>query len=168
MIKLNRERMLDDMHKRFRHWMDMYTDKNVSDETLYLELCASIYSGSKEDDFVDEVYQYDAHGGCYFKRQGIVFTVADIRDMRKNPDTGNAAYYDICILICDHRHEEDMNDKDACTWYHMVGGPECYLYGSSGPEFEAGKPVHGQFIEAADAYIDSIGLEKLRKLQESE
>lgn len=154
--------------KRVELWNKMLKDSEVSVESLYEELCCSIFSGDEEYDFPklkpEDIYLYDTYGGCYFIHKGVVFQVADVRNMRDNPDLGKEPYYDICILLCDHR-DLKISDDD-CTWYHIVGGPGCYLFGSTSDNFNEGNQVHSTFVKAADEYIQSYGLKALLKGQE--
>lgn len=124
-----------------------------------LDMSAQLYN--KEFERTPK-YEYK-DGACSFKIDGCEFEVADLRNMRKST-AGSfklERYYDICILIVCYINE------DGC--YVQQPLPSEWLFGSTSDEFNEGQPVHTQFIEAAEKFIDDFGgAEKLRKAQQEE
>ena len=154
-MELSKQALFRIATERFNSWSDMYVNSDVSADEMYLDMCASCFSGEKAFDFEDR-YMYTEGGTCHFLHKGVDFTVLDLRDMR-----GDAAYYDICICICQHRDSVGPQD-DAC-WPHFL--PDAWLFGSTSDEFEAGRKVDARFVMEADKYIGKIGREKLIELQ---
>lgn len=162
-MELTKQALFNVATERFKSWSEMYVDPDVTPEYMYQDMCASCFSGELAFDWEDR-YNYTEDGTCYFLHKGIQFTVIDLRDMRKNPKTGIANYYDICICICEHK-DPDGPEDDAC-WPHFM--PDAWLFGSTLDDFEAGKKVDERFIHEADKYINKIGREKLIELQKKE
>ena len=46
--------------------------------------------------------------------------------------------------------------------------PDAWLYGSTGDEFEKYRPVHDEFLKAADKFIKKHGQDYLIKNQEAD
>ena len=124
-------------------------------------LCSSIQATENLND-PDDVprYMYDESGACTFKYKGVEFDVQDLRNMRKDSAHNIELYSDVCVVCCQHKEE------DGSWMMHVL--PDAWFYGSSSNEFEKYRPVHNAFLKAADKYIESIGNDKLIKLQEEE
>jgi hypothetical protein len=129
---------------------------------MYEDMTCSIFSGDPEADFPEivgpkkeeTVYQYDDDGGCYFMIDGIAIEVLDCRSMRPSPHRNIELYTDICVLSISYI------DKDLADSFmgHII--PNAWLYGSTSPEFNPGKPVHEEFIKAAREYIEKHHITK--------
>jgi len=157
-MEVTKQALFNVAAERFKSWSKMYADPDVTPEYMYQDMCASCFSGEKAFDFEDR-YIYTEQGTCYFYHKGVVFTVVDLRDMRKD-----ANYYDICICICEHKSPD--GPEDDIQWPHFM--EDAWLFGSTSSEFEADNPVDARFIEEADKYIDKIGRDKLIELQKKE
>lgn len=96
-------------------------------------------------------YRY-RNGACSFMVDGIEIVVLDCRDMRKDPSINLERYSDICILSVSYRDESD------CFLHHII--PNTWLYGSTSCEFDEGREVHPEFINAARAYIKEHAITK--------
>lgn len=138
--------------ERFQSWAVMFADPNTSTQYMYEDMSCSCYSGCPADDFPDEVkaeqdstikYQYK-DGNCSFMVDGIEVEVLDLRDMRKDPSIGFARYSDVCIPSISY-------NEGGAYIHHPI--PNAWLYGSTSEEFEEGREVHPEFIEAAREYI---------------
>ena len=145
--------LFEEAQKRFQHWVDLYADPAVSAQHLYEDMSCSCYCGCPADDFPDDVkaeqdstikYQYK-DGACSFTIDDIEVNVMDLRDMRKSLVVNKERYADICTL-CIYYHEDDVAPVP-----HFI--PDTWLYGSTSPEFDEGKPVHEEFINAARDFI---------------
>lgn len=141
--------------ERFQDWAKMYADNNVSVQWMYEDMCASSFCGCPADDFPDEVkaeqdstirYQYK-DGACFFMVDDIEVEVLDLRDMREDPSIGFARYSDVCIPAINYTDD----DGTGSCMHHPI--PDTWLYGSTSSEFNEGKPVHPEFIEAAKDFI---------------
>ncbi len=138
---------------RFRSWAQMYGDPNVTASYMYEDMSASCYCGCPADDFPDDVkaeqdstirYQYK-DGNCSFIVDSIEVEVMDLRSMRESPRTCMALYTDICVLSISY------TDEDGNYTCHIISN--AWLYGSTSHDFDEGKPVHAEFINAARDYI---------------
>ena len=146
-------------------------DELTEYQKTYLETCkselgaclaCSIQATNNLND-PDDVprYMYDNYGSCTFKYKGVEFDVQDLRNMRKVNDGRNIELYsDICVVCCDY------TDEDGSWMMHVV--PDAWLYGSTGDEFEKYRPVHSEFLEAADKFIEKHGQDYLIKNQKTE
>ena len=150
----------------FKAWAEMYTDPDISAQWMYEAMSCSCYCGCPADDFPDEVkaeqdsvikYQYK-DGMCSFMIDDIEVEVQDLRSMRESPRVGKETYADICVLTISY------NDDDGMYMYHVV--PDAWLYGSTSHDFDEGKPVHEEFIDAARKYIKEHNITK--EMQEIE
>lgn len=134
--------------ERFKDWVRMYDDPNVSATYMYEDMSASCYCGAAKDDFPEAfktVYQYDDEGSsCFFMVDGVRFDVYDLRSMRPCPRVNKETYADVCVLNCDFI-------EDGAMLFHII--PATWLYGSTTSEFDEGKPVHDEFLQAAKEYI---------------
>lgn len=146
--------------ERFQNCTKFYGDPNISAQHLYEYMACSVFSGNPADDFPDEVkkeqdsvikYQYK-DGLCSFMIDGIEVEVQDLRGMRESSRVGKELYADICVLTISY------NDEDGMDMCHVV--PNTWLYGSSSEEFNEGKPVHQEFIDAAREYIKEHNITK--------
>ena len=139
--------------ERFQSWAKMYGDPNTSAQYMYEDMSASCYCGCPADDFQEIVgpkkedttirYQYK-DGNCSFMIDSIEVEVLDLREMRDDPSIGFARYSDVCIPVISY------NEDGACM-HHPI--PNAWLYGSTSADFDVGKPVHKEFIDAAREYI---------------
>ena len=140
--------------------------QKVSLETCKSELGACLCCGIQATENLndpDDVprYMYDKSGACTFKYKGIEFDVQDLRNMRKvDDDRSIELYSDVCVVCCVHKEE------DSCWMLHVL--PDTWLYGSTGDEFEKYRPVHSEFLKAADKYIEKYGQDFLIKAQEED
>ena len=106
-------------------------------------------------------YMYDNSGSCTFKYKGVEFDVQDLRNMRKCEDGRNIELYsDVCVVCCEYK------DEDGSWMMHVL--PDAWLYGSTGDEFEKYRPVHDEFLKAADKFIKKHGQDYLIKNQEAD
>lgn len=151
---------------------DLLSKESLNDyQTKYLDrckaelgalLCSSIQATENLND-PDDVprYMYDKFGACAFMYKGVEFCVKDLRNMRKVEDGRNIELYsDICVVCCVYK------DEDDCWIMHVL--PDAWLYGSTGDEFNKYKPVHNEFLKAADKYIEKYGQDFLIKAQEKD
>lgn len=151
---VTKDKLFERATERFKSWAKLYADTDISAEYMYEDMSASCYSGDPESDFPDECraetirYQYK-DGGCSFTVDGIEVEVVDLRDMRKDKVCGLEKYYDVCIPAISYT-------EDGNTTLHPI--PNCWLYGSTSSEFNEGKEVHPQFINAAREYIKQHGI----------
>lgn len=147
---ITKEMLYERAEERSKLWDKLFYDPNTTAETLYEEMCCSIFSGEiaydfpdlKEDDTIR--YQY-RNGMCFFIVDGIEIEVLDLRDMREDPTVGMARYSDVCIPSISY------TDSDGNFIHHPISN--AWLYGSTSDSFDEGKPVHKEFIEAAREYI---------------
>ena len=150
--------------ERFKDWVRMYDDPNISATYMYEDMSASCYCGAPQDDFPEAfkkepVYQYDDGGSdCFFMVDDIKFNVFDLRSMRSCPRVGKETYTDVCVVNCDYI-------EDGAMFFHII--PDTWLYGSTCQEFDEGKPVHDCFIEAAKKFIqDNHVTPEMQKMEE--
>lgn len=140
MTKLNYKQIMKDATERYHQIIDECINAQDYDKLVSLT-CESLYGG--EDTMpVDAIiirYQYTANGDCYFMVDGIEVLVADLRDMR-----GKHSFFDVCLPVISYK-------DDDVHIYHVI--PNTWLYGSTSEEFDKGKPVHTEFINAAREYI---------------
>lgn len=150
---ITKEVLLKRAQERFQSWVHMYAT-DATAQQMYEDMSCSCYSGDPNYDFdfpkiivhkLDVIkYQYK-DGGCYFMVDGIEVEVQDLRNMRVSPSIGTELYTDICVLTISY------NDEDDIYMAHVI--PDTWLYGSTSHEFDEGKPVHKEFIDAAREYI---------------
>lgn len=153
--KLNYKQIITDASNRFNAIVNACM--NTKDYNTIVGLtCASLYGG--EDTIPQEKeqasvikYQYK-DGLCSFVIDGIEIEVQDLRGMRESPRVGKELYADICVPTISY------TDEDGMYMYHVV--PNTWLYGSTSDEFNEGKPVHQEFIDAAREYIKEHNITK--------
>ena len=150
---ITKEVLFERARERFQEWAKIYADPTKTAQWMYEDMSASCFSGCPADDFPDDVkneqnsiikYQYKG-GMCFFMIDGIEVEVLDLRDMREDPSIEMARYSDVCIPSISY------TDSDGNFIHHPI--PNAWLYGSTSDEFDVGKPVHREFIDAARQYI---------------
>lgn len=148
---------------RFQQWIKIYTDQGLTAQYMYEDMCCSIFSGEVATDFPNAKpddtirYQYDDNAACYFMLDGIRIDVCDLREMRKKPNLSIEMYLDICIPCISYKEDDNFIT-------HPI--PNAWLYGSTSSEFDEGKEVHPEFINAARDYIKAHHITK--ELQEED
>lgn len=155
--EITKEELFKYAQNRFQHWVKMYADPNTSTQYMYEDMCCSIFSGEiafdfpnlKQDDTIR--YQYK-DGSCYFIVDGIEVSVYDLRSMRESPRVSKETYVDVCIP-CISYADDNGNFID-----HPI--PNAWLYGSTSNDFDEGKEVHPEFINAAREYIKEHNITK--------
>lgn len=160
MVNVSKDMLFERAQERFQSWAKMYSDPNVSVQSMYEDMSCSCYSGCPADDFPDVIkaeqdsvirYQYD-DGTCFFIIDDIEVEVQDLRSMRVSSRIGEESYADICVLTISYTNE------DGILMQHVV--PYSWLYGSTSKFFDIGMPVHKEFIDAARDYINTHKLTK--------
>lgn len=148
--KLNYKQIIIDASNRFNAIVNACMNSKDYNTIVGLT-CASLYGG--EDTMPQEkekekeniiMYQYK-DGGCFFIIDGIEIDVLSLRDMHDDPSLGFARYSDVCIPSISY------TDSDGNFMHHPI--PDTWLYGSTSHDFDEGKPVHQEFIDAARDFI---------------
>lgn len=152
--------LFEEAQRRFQEWCKMYADPDISAQYMYEDMSASCYCGCPADDFPDEVkaeqdsvirYQYK-DGGCFFIIDGIEVEVMDLRSMRESSRVNKETYADVCVITISY------TEADGMYMYHVV--PDAWLYGSTSHDYDEGKPVHKEFLDAAREYIKEYNITK--------
>ena len=149
--QITKEDLLRTVQNKLMLCAKMFWDSSVTAQQMYEEVSCSCLSGDPELDFPEIVgpkkvirYHYN-NGACFFMIDGIEVEVLALRDMCEDPSIGFERYSDVCIPSISY------TDTDDNFIHHPI--PNAWLYGSTSSEFDEGKPVHKEFIDAAREYI---------------
>ena len=163
-MKLDYEKCREIAATRFA---DVITAINKADNE---ELLALMISGMTTEEEIaipvddkNAVYKIEKDGTASFVYKGIEFQVMELRNT--NPVTENIAYLDLVgkylrsdiqVVTCIR-----INDFDGSAYTDLVPG---YMYGCEHTENEQ---VDGMFLDYCDKYIENVGLDTLKKEQET-